>query len=295
MSMRIYLKRSNTPLPPQGEGEIRYIVAENGIFMERRTSMFSTSCRVEQCAAGLDPHEEWCELHSPSLPPEMASRMLSFFRWAYCLHGGEAVLILLFNPEEERFLWHCPPQRVEVWEDRLSSFYGGGDIEYTNPLELPRGFVIFGDAHSHANMPAYASAVDQQDERFKAGLHIIVGRIHWREVELYADFVMDRQRFAVDPRVIFGEERIKNSVEVPEAWKQQVEVVKRRYSYSTWTSADRDGGSHGAYGSHDACGSHDAQGSGDTHGTRDSRTAGGDGRVTDEEDGRPQNGWGSRR
>lgn len=234
MDIEIVLKRADRPLPSLGIGGLRYVVAENGIFLERRTELYSTTCRVDRCVAGLDDHREGCRLDAPSLPPNALEEMVGFFRWAFERHGGEAALILLYDPEKRVFSWHCPWQRVELWESWSGKWYASSRIEYTDPHVLPPGHVVFGDAHSHADQPAYASGVDRDDELFKDGLHIIAGRVHRDEPEFHVDFVMDGQRFSVDPDVVLPETSCPSADAVPDEWKRKVLVDYRPYRDSGW-------------------------------------------------------------
>ncbi len=235
--IEIVMKRRGKKLPPLGEGCMRYVIAENGVFLERRTGSFTTVTAVGTIHGGLEAHDEKCLLHVPRLPVEMVAEMLCFFRWAYAYHGGEAVLCLLYHPERRGYLWHCPEQSVELWEGSTGAWYGGTDILYSDPIALPDGYVLWGDVHSHAHMNAYASSTDQDDERYKDGLHVIVGRLDRTEVELHIDFVMDGRRFAVDPEELIPWDEITEEGGFPDEWREQVVVERRPYIASTWARA----------------------------------------------------------
>lgn len=240
MHIDMVLKKSGSSLPPLEPGGIRYVVAENGVFLERRTGLFTTSCRVDDWAAGLAEHGEECELCCPPIPGHMVAQMLGFFRWAYELHGGEAVLLLLYDSSRRRFSWRCPPQEVHAWESRNRTWHTSSDISYTVPTAVPPGFVVFGDAHSHGRLAAYASHVDKLDEHHKDGLHIIAGYVDYGRPDFHIDFVMDTQRFALAPEVVFAETRVRPSPHVPQRWKKQVRIVRERYRFSKWRDRKRD-------------------------------------------------------
>lgn len=229
MTIQVFIKKPGEKLPPLGEGEMRYVVADNGFFLERRTAMFETSCRVEHCPLGLEPHAEAVKLHCGHIPEVLARSMLGFFRYAYDLHGGEAALLLLHDPLRRCFRWLCPRQTVKVFETWKGTWWSPAEIEYEEPLHLPPGFVILGDAHSHADMHAYASGTDKDEERYKDGLHIVVGRVHKPQVDLHIDFVMDGKRFPIRPRDVFAETNITPFRQVPKAWTEQILLRKIRY------------------------------------------------------------------
>ncbi|MBI4584939.1 MAG: hypothetical protein HY717_13075 [Planctomycetes bacterium] len=222
--IEVLAKRPGQELPPLAEGQLRYVMAENGLFLERRTAMFTTCCRVERCAAGLSQHEEACELLCGPIPRTLVRAMVAFFRAAYEHHGGEAVLLLLFHPLERRFRWLCPSQTVRVYEDWKGRWQAGMDIEYDVPLELPSGFVLFGDAHSHADLPAYASYLDKQEEHFKDGLHIVLGRLQAAHLAWHIDFVIDGKRFPLDPERVFAAGDWPPFGSVPPAWIEQINI-----------------------------------------------------------------------
>ena len=54
---------------------------------------------------------------------------------------------------------------------------------------MPPNLTLFGDIHSHVDEPAYASGTDKWDERYRAGLHIVVGRLGQEPPELHIEAV----------------------------------------------------------------------------------------------------------
>ncbi len=198
MHIPTYLNRQDVPLPDLDGTPARCIVAENGLFLERRSPMFATSIRVKSHDLKLTYHDEFCRLTCGRIPRTLHRAMLSFFKCAYSLHGGEAALIMLYHPRRRMFRWHCPEQVVDIYST-WSGWTAGDVIEYANPLALPEGYVIFGDAHLHVGSPT-PSAIDVRDDQ--DGLHIIVGNI--RTVPTYhVDFVMDGARFEIPTAAIF--------------------------------------------------------------------------------------------
>ena len=62
----------------------------------------------------------------------------------------------------------------------------------------PAKFVHFGTLHSHAELSAYASGVDCDDERFGDGLHIVFGHFGSAVLSRCAAFVANGRRFQVE-------------------------------------------------------------------------------------------------
>jgi PRTRC genetic system protein A len=229
MDLDIVLKRRGLALPEAPAEGMRYVVAENGVFLERRTPIFTTTCRVERLGGSLAPHSEGCAVHCPPLPAYLTRTMLGFFRWAYTFHGGEAALVILYDPAERHYRWHCPRQSVELWQSWSGRWHVSHDIEYDLPTVLPAGYVLLGDAHSHAHMAAYASAVDKDDEAYMDGLHLVVGCVDEKRPEFHLDFVMDGKRFPLEPSEFVGDAAVDPAPLVPRSWKQRVEVVRTPY------------------------------------------------------------------
>lgn len=76
------------------------------------------------------------------------------------------------------------------------------DIHYKDPLELPAGYVQYGDVHSHCSMAAYTSGTDSHDEKYKDGIHIIIGKIDDELLDVHVDFVVDKHRFKLAPELV---------------------------------------------------------------------------------------------
>jgi hypothetical protein len=199
------------------------IVAANGLFLERRTSMFTTCARVLERNLGLDDHAESCRLHSPRLPRVMHRSMLAFFRAAHARHGGEAALVLLYHWERRVYRWFCPEQTVETfYSPYRQSWVAGDTIRFEHPLSLPDGFVHFGDAHLHPGSPT-PSALDVLDDQ--DGLHIIVGDLQTGP-RYNVEFVVDRRRFGIEPAAFFADVDCAPFSWVPRSWMKQLRIKR---------------------------------------------------------------------
>jgi hypothetical protein len=228
-SIPAYLCQRNTELPPHGGNMPRCVVAQNGIFLERRTPSFSTSIRIHASDLHLTQHDEYCRLTCGKIPATMQRAMLAFFKSAFALHGGEAALVLLHDPQRKRFLWHCPEQVVDLY-DSGKHWRAGDLIEYQNPLTVPPGYNVLGDAHSHRESPM-PSTVDVHDDQ--DGLHIIVGNIE-SIAAYHCDFVMDGARFSFRPEAIFEQPLSQAFAHTPRSWLEKIRVRYHRDGVA-WT------------------------------------------------------------
>jgi hypothetical protein len=219
----ILLKQQAAELPPLECGESRLVVARNGVFIERRGPMYMTSTRLRPNDMQLDDHSQYCTLSCGKLTAKMHRTMLSFFLQAHRIHGGEAALVLLFHPEQRRYLWYCPVQTVDLHQ-RHDGWYVEDTIEFDNPLELPEGYLRLGDAHLHPEAP-HPSMLDVQDD--EDGLHIIVGNIAQRP-QYHIAFVMDGVRFQLAPHQLFVDPHALPGCRVPAQWLEQIRVRAHR-------------------------------------------------------------------
>jgi hypothetical protein len=228
MHLPIYLKQDASALPPLGRHNARYIVADNGVFLERRGPVHTTCTRVRKSDLLLEDHHQYCTLSCGKLPAPLHRQMLSFFARAHQIHGGEAALVLLFHPERHSFVWYCPVQTIGVHKSR-QGWIASDYIEFDNPIDLPDGFIQLGDAHLHpgAPHPSVTDVVDDQD-----GLHIIVGDIE-QTPEYHIDFVMDQVRFNLAPELFFEDPTCRPLSKPPDTWIDQIRIRVESTSTAT--------------------------------------------------------------
>jgi len=230
MSLPIVVKHPGVDLPELGLDQMRYVLSRDGLFLERSTALFRTCARVEQPPADLDEHRAGCLLFCGKLPAVLVRTMLGFFRAAYRMHEGEAALVLLYHPQQRRFRWHCPSQTVEAYRS-YGRLIAHDSIEYELPLEVPGDYVILGDAHSHGELTAFPSGVDKRDEAYKDGLHIIVGRIDRPgRIDYHVDFVMDGQRFTMEPADVLEDLECEPFERAPRSWLKRIHIKE----YTPW-------------------------------------------------------------
>lgn len=108
-------------------------------------------------------------LHAPKLPGELFRQAESFFSAVFAKHKAEAVVLLACNPKAKQWPMVVPPQSVQPASV-------GYDMATLPPL--PEGFDYFGGIHSHADMAAFHSGTDDEDEYTFDGFHITVGNFN---------------------------------------------------------------------------------------------------------------------
>lgn len=184
--------------PP--DGSTYYVLASNGLFLVRRTPLFSASVAVDGGPPGLETHDASLTLHLPRLPRALLERAVGFFRAVYERWQGEAILIVFYAPpagdQPGRFALGAPPQRIRGRFER-GYFRAELRLDYGSCEKPGPEYVKLGTIHSHGNAGPAHSGIDMHDELYESGLHITAGYVHSEVPEFAAAFVVGRTRFTV--------------------------------------------------------------------------------------------------
>ncbi len=225
----LYLK-TEEDMPRASDSEF-YLLARNGLFFCRNHSFFQSDVLCSRGPNWLARHDVDCRLNFPKIKQTMLEQIVGFFSRIYDTHGSEAVALLAWNQKEQQYRVLVPDQEATVWES-----YGGYrsalDVHYTVPLVLPPDHLLVGDIHCHARGDAYSSFTDREDEFYKTGFHVVVGRIHHDPPAFHLEFTVDGKRFPAQFDDLFeGYRRQRGGV--PPGWLEKVSIkVKKPYSIS---------------------------------------------------------------
>lgn len=222
------LLKTSDDMPWPEEESVFQLVTSNGLYLCRNHPFFTSSVPVDCWPPELASHAPFLRLRYPRLPQRTFECIVGFFAVIGETFGAEAAVLLAWDPAQQRMEVIVPEQRSLVssgWSGRSYPL----SVEYDMP-PLPAGWMWIGDAHSHADEAAYASAQDTSDERHRPGLHIVVGRICSEPPEFHVEVTVDGMRFRVKrlETVVEGYER-RRVDEVPPEWIEKVEVRR-------WTS-----------------------------------------------------------
>lgn len=214
--------------PPAGD--TWYVVAENGIFMERTTDLYRATVRVDGGVPGLLPHEPRLELLLPKLPRALVEQAVGFFREAHRRWDAEAIVVMYYLPSDGerplRYQFVAPPQTIRGRWD-YGRFRADLHLDYRAATAPGDGWRKLGTFHSHGHLSPRHSAVDEHDELFETGLHLTAGYVDSPRPEFAVAFVVNGQRFRIPPERVMTPFR---SVRPwPEAWLEQVKVVEERW------------------------------------------------------------------
>ncbi len=222
------LLKTTDDMPWPEEESVFQLVTSSGLFLCRNHPFFTSSVPVDRWPPELASHAPFLRLRYPSLPQRVFERIVGFFAVIGETFGAEAAVLLAWDSVRRCIEVVVPEQRSLVSSSWSGTCYPLS-VEYDMP-PLPEGWMWIGDAHSHADEAAYASAQDTSDERHRPGLHIVVGRIFSEPPQFHVEVTVDGMRFRVKRLETVVERYEQRRVaEVPSAWIEKVEIRR-------WTS-----------------------------------------------------------
>lgn len=232
----------NTPGSAEPQDDIYYLVAENGVFLVKRSGFFKSSRLVfapsatnPRKIAFLEPHTESVQLGLPKkIPSSLLEKIIGFFQAVYMkFEGAEAIVLLYWSEKAQTYAVKVPKQEVRTG---LLAKYEVG--------EMPKDLRKLGTIHSHGALPAFHSGVDHRDEEFDDGIHITVGTVDVAP-SLSCSVVIDGKRDIISTGDIFEME--KRTIPDKE-WMRQVskhvpeQIVQQPYNTGFY-------GNYGSFGS----------------------------------------------
>ncbi len=216
----IYIKpRPDTAWP---DDPVFYLLTGKGLFLCRNHEFFQSSVPAPRPPAELAAQETFLAVRYPKVPRRLMEQVVGYFDRVAELHGSEAAALLAWDRQARRMEVIVPDQTATVSRGGWGSVYAIG-VEYRIPDALPPGLVVIGDVHSHVESAAYASYVDKHDETHRAGLHVVVGRIHREPPELHVEAVIDGARFTVDQDLVIDDYRGRR-FDFPDEWLDRIKV-----------------------------------------------------------------------
>ena len=216
----LYLK-TDDDMPRAADGEF-YLLARNGLYLCRNHRFFQSDVLCSRGPGWLGAHDMRCQLNFPKIKKTMLERIVGFFSRIYEVHGSEAVVLLAWNQKEHQYRILVPDQEAMVRESR-SGYRSALDVRYTVPLALPANHLLVGDIHCHATGQAYSSFTDREDEFYRTGFHVVVGRIQEEPPGFHLKFTVDGKRFPAHFDDLFEGYR-RRRTGVPREWLKKVNV-----------------------------------------------------------------------
>jgi hypothetical protein len=232
MPIPLYLK-TDAQMPRPTDSEF-YWLTRDGAFLCRNHPFFTSDVPAKRPIRALAEHEPRCVVRYPKVKASTLEFIVGFFDRVYQLHQSESVVLLLWDLEAQRYKLCVPEQEAGVWES-YSGRRSPQDVRYTVPV-LPARHLLVGDIHCHGNLAAFASTTDRDDERYRDGVHAVVGSIESEPPEFHLELAIDGYRFGLEMSHIF-EGYTQRRRFVPRQWLDRVRVQVD--GYSRWANSEK--------------------------------------------------------
>lgn len=180
---KVHVNDGSTEIP---KDDICYIVAKEGIFLKKKMGIMDSIAPVDNISI-LESVSASAKMHIPPIPATLFAKVIDFFGKVYDEYRGEAIVLLFYNEETQKYRIVPPSQKVS-----------GASLDYNRSITI-ENYTMIGDIHSHGSMSAFHSGTDDDDERSFDGLHITIGNANSDEVSISGSIVANGYRFMVDP------------------------------------------------------------------------------------------------
>jgi len=216
----VYLKTSQKMVWPNAS--FFYLLTANGLFLCRNHPFFRSCTAARNWPSILATQHVFLAPNYPKMPRLMIEQIVGFFAAVAALHRAEAGVLLAWDTAAEQLHIVVPQQRATVACTDSGDQYPIG-LEYETPTDLPASWTIVGDVHSHVHAGPTPSTIDNDDETYRAGLHIVVGRLNLEPPDFHAEAVVDGTRFRLKLDHVM-ESYQRRAANAPADWLQKVSV-----------------------------------------------------------------------
>jgi PRTRC genetic system protein A len=150
------------PLPANNALAYQYVLAGNGLFIRAETRFFEAVLPIAPCTVrGLAPLRHHFRLKVPQIPAHLLDTILANARRTRRPDGGLNEVLYQFHHHGQTVQVKKPPQQVTT-----TSVLATG-------IDDP---AILCDLHSHGNMRAFFSRVDDADEQ-ATRVYAVIGKL----------------------------------------------------------------------------------------------------------------------
>lgn len=179
------------------DSAIAYVASQDGRLYELRRNEIGSFIAPAKYIHELDSIQPGFEMRLPRLPAAMLHQIISFFRRVCREHGSEveALVNVLWDRQEEKYLFHVPPQRVAK-----------ASVETDMSVQPdPDRYLHVMDVHSHNTMPARFSKTDDEDEQ-AVRLYMVIGRLDRYFPEIRCRFACGGRHVEIPAELVFEQQ-----------------------------------------------------------------------------------------
>jgi len=210
-------------IPEDCKKKIIYVLQGDGLWERRINRLGTFDSRIAKVAVpGLDETmvSGW-ELNVPKIPINLLGTTVAFFRRIYRKHSSEVFLQFYYDQKEEKYILHCPKQVVS-----------GASVNYKNDPEYDSKILVF-EIHSHGNMGASFSMVDDADEKSDR-FYGVIGSITDFFPDMVLRLVVGGREYEVDVEDLFEmDDELYHAENFPSDWVDRIKKKKPKKTKRT--------------------------------------------------------------
>lgn len=218
----IYLYEKNAPWPSQ---KFFYLLTGDGLMICRHHPWFQSCARAQSGPKDLPSIKPFVKPIFPLIPQKLMERAVGFCWAIHDKDHWESAVIFVWNRLTHQVELLIPDQQANAC-----------DVRYEVP-NLPDHLTYLGDLHSHGYCSPHPSLTDEEDEKHRTGVHLIVGDIAHEPPDFGCVIVADGNRYEVEPKAVI-EGYQERSSEVPSEWLDKVKyksyATGNYYGSSNW-------------------------------------------------------------
>jgi len=166
--------------------DVFYIIAKEGVYLKKKLGVMESLAPVKNISI-LNSVTTMAKMHITKIPGKWIAKVMGFFKAVYEEYRSESIVLLFYNEETGKYKIIPPVQKV-----------AGASCDYDKGITI-EGMTMIGTIHSHGNMSAFHSGVDDDDEEHFDGLHITLGDLDEEYPSISSSIVANGHRVMVDP------------------------------------------------------------------------------------------------
>jgi len=172
--------------------------------------------KVESTSASFD----W---RGPKMTKAEWDKILSFFLWTQKEYKSESQVRLFVHPKLGWKAWAFPQQgNTGMTSKEIET----EDTKKQRQEHIPEGYIAFGTVHHHCSSSAFQSGTDEADEKNQSGLHITVGKLEDKKLDIHTRMYISGHKFEPDMSEFWqlDESVIAESKQVSSKWGIEIDL-----------------------------------------------------------------------
>ena len=205
-------------VPEDCNKSVVYVMQGDGVYEKRKNKLgwFTTQiAEIEIPGLKKELSVDW-ELNVPKIPASYLGTTVAFFRNIYKKHSSEVFLQFFYDLEKKEYIIHCPKQIVS-----------GASVQYSNDenFEDETKILVF-EIHSHGNMHAFFSSIDDSDEKADR-FYGVIGSVTEFFPEMKIRLLVGGRAMDVEVEELFNlDEEMYHVENYPKDWAARIEERK---------------------------------------------------------------------